>query len=98
MQRRGGKAEPVDSGCRGGSPAAHCGTRAPPAPVMLVGALDSAGKTRGAITRVPQRPWRGQRRALTTTGDGRTARERATQVTATQVSGAGSDGAWRSWR
>ena len=93
MQYRGEKAGPVDSGYRW-EPTVSRGARAPPVPAKLVGALGSAGEDLRRHGMCAPTAMTGSAARPTAMGDGRTTRERATQVTRTQVSGAGSEGAW----
>jgi len=71
------------------------GTRAPPAPGTLVGALGSAEEDLRHHGTCAPAAMAGSAVRPTAVGDGRTARELAAQVTRMQVSGAGSEGVRR---
>jgi hypothetical protein len=75
------------------------GARAPLAPATLVGALSLGEEDLRRNGTCAPASMAGSAACPTAMGDRLTARERATQVTATQVSGAGSERAWhyRRW-
>jgi hypothetical protein len=81
-----GKAGPVDSSRRGGSRRRATAREDHQHYLALVGALGSAGEDLGRPAHEPQQPWWGQWRARQQwETDGRTARERAAQVTRTSA-------------